>query len=49
MCLLEKGNKLIIISVIENFLADAAKKGESEDPENYTANFDEILSVAIQE
>ena len=49
MNLLEKGNKLIVISVIENFLADAAKKGESDDPENYTANFDEILSSAIQE
>ena len=49
MNLLEKENKLIIISVIENFLADAARKGESDDPENYASNFDEIVSSAIQE
>lgn len=46
---LEKDNKLVVISVIENFLADAAKAGEQEDPDNYRENFDEILSTAIQE
>ena len=46
---LEKENKLVVVSVIENFLADAAKAGEQEDPENYRDNFDEILSNAIQE
>ena len=45
---LEKDNKLILISVIENFLADAARKGQHENPENYEANFDDILSSAIQ-
>ena len=25
------------------------KKGESDNPDNYTANFDEILSLAIQD
>ena len=46
---LEENNKLVVISVIENFLADAAKKGEEEDPEHYEAHFDEILASAIQE
>ena len=49
MNLLDKVNKLVVISVIENFLADAAKKEESNDPDNYVTNFDEILSLAIQE
>ena len=35
MNILEKENKLIVVSVIENFLADAARKGESDDPDNY--------------
>ena len=34
MNLLDNDNKLIVISVIENFLADAARKGESDDPDN---------------
>ena len=46
---LEKENKLVVVSVIENFLADAAKAGEQEDPENYRDNFDDIPSNAIQE
>ena len=49
MNLLDKENKLVVISVIENFLADAAKREESNDPDNYVTNFDEILSSAIQE
>ena len=49
MMKLEKSNKLVVISVIENFLADAARKGEEEDPENYEVHFNEILSSAIQE
>ena len=49
MNILEKENKLIVVSVIENFLADAARKGESDDPDNYVTNFDDILASAIQE
>ena len=45
---LEENNKLVVISVIENFLADAARKGEEEDPD-YEVHFDEILAAAIQE
>ena len=46
---INESNKLIVVSVIENFLADAARKGEEEDPEQYEVHFDEILSSAIQE
>ena len=49
MNLLDNDNKLIVISVIENFLADAARKGESDDPDNYATNFDDILASAIQD
>ena len=49
MLKIDENNKLVVISVIENFLADAARKGEEEDPENYEAHFDEILAAAIEE
>jgi hypothetical protein len=49
MMKIDQSNKLVVISVIENFLADAARKGEEEDPETYEVHFDEILSSAIQE
>ena len=46
---LDKANKLVVISVIENFLVDAAKKGESIDPENFASKFDEIISSEIKD
>ena len=49
MLKLERSNKLVVISVIENFLSDAARKGEAENVENYEVNFNEIISSAIQE
>ena len=49
MMKIDQSNKLVVISVIENFLADAARKGEEEDPETYEVHFDEILSSAIEE
>jgi hypothetical protein len=46
---LEKENKLVVISVIENFLADAAKQSEAQDPNNYATNFNETIATAIQD
>ena len=39
MNLLERENKLVVISFIQNFLVDKVKKGESEDGQKWTAYF----------
>ena len=40
---LNEENKLVVVSVIENFLVDAARKGETNDPDNFATKFDEII------